>query len=85
MFARCDSDISISSKPILDLALTAAVLSLPISIDLEYLSAIFARDFVIGFLLDLVEMLVPPLIAAFVAAEFFLLSLCNLFNGFSAI
>ena len=58
-----------SSKPILDIALKAAVLPVPVSIRRELLPASLTRVLVVGFPLDQLRVAVPPFVSALVAAE----------------
>ena len=68
-----------------DVALVAAVFSTAVPIYRGDLPAAMAGDLVVGFTLYLVEMLIPPLIATFIAAEFPLFAFRLLDNLCSAI
>ena len=63
------------SKPMLDVAFVAAILPLTVSIYSKLLTAVRADKIVVGFPVNHVHIIVPPVIPAFIAAEQLLLTL----------
>lgn len=67
-------------EPVGDVALMAAILSAPITVDVELLTTVRASEIIDRFSLYLVEMAVPPLVAALVTTEAFFLPFGYLLN-----
>lgn len=63
-----------------DVAFMATILPAPVPVNVELLTAVRASEIVYRLTLHLVEMAVPPLVTALVAAEAFFLLLGNLLN-----
>lgn len=76
---------SLSPLSGIEVAGTAAVFSIFISICDKSLSALLANQIVIGLLVDLILVTVPVGHPAFVRTEFLLPASCRLFNGFAAL
>ncbi len=57
-------------KSMFNIALMATVLPAPVSVNRENFAAMLASDFMVCFPLHLIEMSIPPLIPAFIAAKF---------------
>ena len=72
-------------EPISDVAFVTAIFPAPIAVNVELLAAVSASEMVDRFSLYLVEMAVPPLIAALVITEAFFLPFGNLLNLPSAV
>lgn len=73
------------AEPIRNVALMATVFPTLITVNRYDLSAVLTGDLVVGFPFHLVEMLIPPLIAAFVAAESLRLPSCVLLDRLAAV
>lgn len=73
------------SKPCRYIALMAAVFPSLVSIDRGNFSAVLTGNLIVGLSVHLVEMLIPPLIAALIATESPLFLSCVLLNRCSAI
>lgn len=72
-------------EPVGDIAFVAAILPAPVTVNVEPLTAVWASETIDRFSLYLVEMAVPPLIAALVTTEAFFLPFSNLLNLPSAV
>lgn len=72
-------------EPVSDVAFVAAIFPAPIAVNVELLTAVDASEMVDRSSLYLVEMAVPPLVAALIATEAFLLPFGNLMNLLSAV